>query len=203
VEKYITGDNLKITLKYPKISGMADQKIQNELNVLFEQKAIHAKKQGLKCAVVLSKAEYEGTKLCESYLDYKIGYNQNGLLSVVFSDYQFAGGAHGSTLQSSYTFDLQTGEDLTLSKILDDDKNYTTYIDSMIRNEIDKKVATGDLFELVTFKSIGKNPAFYLAEEGIVFYFQQYEYFPYAAGIQEFVIPYSVLKGMIIKTMIM
>ena len=33
---------------------------------------------------------------------------------------------------------------------------------------------------------IGDSPDFYLTSEAIVFYFQEYEYFPYAAGIQEF-----------------
>jgi len=199
VEKHIAADNLKVTLKYPLITGLADKTVQKKLNTLFKKEAINAKNQGLKCAVVLSQSEYGGTKLCETYLDYKIAYNQNGLLSVVFSEYQYAGGAHGSTTQSSYTFDLQTGEELKLNDLLNADKKYTSYINAIIKKEIDKKVASGDLFELEKFKSIGKNPAFYLSDEGIVFYFQQYEYFPYAAGIQEFVIPFPLLKDKIMK----
>jgi hypothetical protein len=29
-------------------------------------------------------------------------------------DYQFAGGAHGGTIQTAFTFDLQTGEQFKL-----------------------------------------------------------------------------------------
>jgi inhibitor of cysteine peptidase len=64
---------------------------------------------------------------------------------------------------------------------------------------MDRRIACGELIELegLHFETVGDHPGFYLSGAGIVFYFQQYEYFPYAAGIQEFTIPYGALSGML------
>jgi inhibitor of cysteine peptidase len=138
--------------------------------------------------MVKTKREYSDYKAqCETYFDYRIKYNLNGLLSIVFYDYQYAGGAHGNTLQSSYTFDLSNGTILNLSDLMND-TSYLPNIDKFIRTEIDKKVASGDLieFEESRFVTIGDHPGWYLSNGSVVIYFQQYEYFPYVAGIQEF-----------------
>lgn len=194
-EEHITGDRLNMELKYPQLSGLANHQVQTELNLFFQKIAIRARVQGLKCAGSLTLESSGSSVQCETYLTYKVTYNQNGLLSVVFSNYQFSGGAHGSTIQSSYTFDMQNGQELKLGDIIKTDATTIAFINWSIKEEIERRVAKNDLFVLQPFESIGENPYFYLSEEGLVFYFQQYEYFPYAAGIQEFTIPFSALKG--------
>lgn len=193
--EHITGGNVKIDLKYPQVSGLANSQVQRNLNLFFRRIAIRARIQGLKCAASLTLEDYGRSAQCETYLTYKTAYNQNCLLSLIFSNYQFSGGAHGSTIQSSYTFDIRSGRELKLGDIISTDKETIDFINSRIKKEIDRRVAAEELFVLQAFESIGKNPSFYLSVEGIVFYFQQYEYFPYAAGIQEFTIPFSDLEG--------
>ncbi|SHH61552.1 inhibitor of cysteine peptidase [Sporobacter termitidis DSM 10068] len=196
-------DYLKTTVQYPQLSDLADTAAQGAVNDILKQAAQSAQIEGQKNAADMAQAIKDGFRsavgMCETYFNYMITYNQSGLLSVVLSDYQYTGGAHGSTIQTSYTFDLSTGQALKLSDLLDGRTDYTAYIDTVIRKEIDKRVAAGDLseFDLAPFKDIGADPAFYLANSGVVFYFQQYEYFPYAAGIQEFNVSYSELNQML------
>ncbi|XOQ43831.1 MAG: hypothetical protein ACFWTN_05165 [Clostridium sp.] len=65
--------------------------------------------------------------------------------------------------------------------------------------EIDNRVEKGILYEFEDhpFKTLGEHPNFYLSNDGIVFYFQQYEYFPYVAGIQEFPISYDSISDLL------
>ena len=135
---------------------------------------------------------------CETYFDYSLNYNQNGLLSVVFKDYQYTGGAHGSTVQSSYTFNLNTGEEYKLKDLFNSDADYVSFISDTVRKEINERVKDGSLLEELTpFNTIREDHDFYLSNDGIVIYFQQYEYWPYAAGIQEFTVEYAALKEML------
>ncbi len=194
-------DLLKLTLQYPEIEGLNDQAVQESINSIFGKSAEDARNEGLKNADEMKKiqdSEYTGSpNKCETYFDYMPKYNQNGLLSMILSDYQYTGGAHGSTLQSSYTLSLKTGQVYELKDLFKSDVDYVSLINDTIRNEIDQKVKEGGLSEITPFETIKDDQDFYLSNNAVVIYFQQYEYFPYAAGIQEFPIDFSVLKDML------
>lgn len=198
-------DDLDVNLQYPQIGGLSSTEAQDTINSVLREAAVNCVNEGFQNAYDLKSYREETPEnqdynpKCGSYFDYEVKYNQNGLLSVILLDYQYAGGAHGSTLQMAYTFDLNTGKELSLADLMNANAGYTSYINSAVRTEIDKRVADGDLYEFEDgkFKTIGDDPACYLSENGLVIYFQEYEYFPYAAGIQEFNIPYSGLKDML------
>lgn len=191
------GDSLHVTLQYPQFYKLSNSTVQQEINDLMIDLALAAQKEGLKNAYDLMWTMIEGydgsPNKAETYFDYHIKYNQNNLLSIVLTDYQYAGGAHGLTVQSSYNFDLASGQDLKLSDLMKSNSGYISYINSVIRDEIDNRAATGELMELTPFETITPDQPYYLSNEGLVIYFQQYEYFPYAAGIQEFTIKYTDL----------
>lgn len=188
-------ENLKVTLQYPQIGGLDDTDVQNAINSALRTAAVAAVDEGLQSSyeIIKLKETYpDYTNKAEAYFDYRVTYNQNGLLCVVTTDYQYAGGAHGDTVQKTWLFDLETGKMLGLSDLLTG--SYTPVIDALVRSTIDQRTAAGELAEITPFETIGENPDFYLNDQGVVIYFQEYEYFPYAAGIQEFFIPYSALK---------
>ncbi|TEB07692.1 Anti-sigma-V factor RsiV [Pelotomaculum schinkii] len=194
-------DKIKVTLQYPQVDGLADKTVQDSINSIFEKSATDARNEGLKNAEEMEKvvaSGYTGTlNKCETYFDYRLKYNQNGLLSVVFMDYQYAGGAHGLMVQSSHTFDLKTGEEYRLKDLVKSDADYVSLINNTVRNEINNRVKEGMLSENAPFKTIKDEQDFYLSNNAVVVYFQQYEYWPYAAGIQEFPVEFSALKEML------
>ena len=102
------------------------------------------------------------------------------------------GGAHGNTIRTSQTWDLQFGRMLNLSYFYQNNPNYIIDILKNINKQIAKqeKNNPGIYFDnycqlvLETF-----NPEnFYLTKDGIVIYFQQYDIAPYSSGIREFLI---------------
>ena len=196
-------DIIKTTLQYPQIDGLIDKTVQDSINSLFKELAMDAKNEGLKNADEMEKviaSGYTGSpNKCETYFDYRLKYNQNGLLSVVFLNYQYTGGAHGLTVQSSHTLDLKTGAEYKLGDLVKVDADYVSYISDIVRNAIDERVKEGILpdYSIASFEAIKEDQDFYLSNDAVVVYFQQYEYWPYAAGIQEFPVEFSVLNDML------
>ncbi len=196
-------DKIKITLQYPQINGLADKMVQDSINSIFEKSASDARNEGLRNADEMEKVMVSGytgsPNKCETYFDYSLKYNQNGLLSVVFMDYQYTGGAHGLTVQSSRTLDLKTGEEYKLKDLVKVDADYVSLISDTVRNAIDERVKEGILpdYSIAAFNTIKDDQVFYLSNNAVVVYFQQYEYWPYVAGIQEFPVDFSVLNNML------
>ena len=195
-------EKLKITLQYPEIQGLDDKTVQDGINSFFVKSAVNAANEGLQNADEMARDTDGHTgspNKCETYFDYRLKYNQNGLLSVVLTDYQYAGGAHGLTVQSSRTVNLKTGEAYELKDLFKGDADYVSLISSTVRDQINERVKAGILPEnaITPFRTIKADQDFYLSDHGMVVYFQQYEYFPYAAGIQEFSVDYSSLKDML------
>ncbi|HVI41691.1 MAG TPA: DUF3298 domain-containing protein, partial [Anaerovoracaceae bacterium] len=122
---------------------------------------------------------------------YKITYQQGDFLSLVLYDYQYYGGAHGGTRQISHTFDLKTGAEYTLADLMNGESGYVEYINNFIKADIVKEGLEDA--QLTKFVSIADNQNYYLSNKGLVIYFQQYEYFPYAFGIMEYNLPYAGL----------
>lgn len=114
---------------------------------------------------------------------YMIAYNRDGVLSVVTQDYGFYGGAHGSTIQSGYNFNIKTGEEITLAQLFKANPNYMSAVDKKIAAQFKKD---GSLLEPGGFKTIGKDPNFYVKNGGFTIFFQQSDYTPYAVGIPAF-----------------
>jgi hypothetical protein len=196
-------DIIKTTLQYPQIDDLDDKTVQDRINSIFSKKAEEARNEGLKNADEMEKAMASGytgnPNKCETYFDYRLKYNQNGLLSVVFLDYQYSGGAHGLTVQSSHTFDLKTGEEYRLKDLVISDADYVAFISNIVKAEIDARIKEGVLpdYSIAPFEAIKEDQDFYLSNDAVVVYFQQYEYFPYAAGIQEFPVEFSALKDIL------
>jgi len=202
VKEITETDKIKITLQYPQIERLNDKNVEDKINSILRGAAEAARDEGQKNADFID----EGTDLSaispnkyETYFDYRLKYNQNGLLSLVLFNYQYTGGAHGITVQSSYTFDLKTGEEYKLKDLMQADADYVAFISNIVKQKIDERIKAGLLpdYLLAPFTAIKDDQDYYLSNNGVVVYFQQYEYFPYAAGIQEFTVDYQELGNML------
>lgn len=110
--------------------------------------------------------------------------------------YQFTGGAHGGTERRHYNYDLATGQEVALKDLFNQGVDYKKIINQEIGAQI-KANPEGGYFAQpeLGFKTIADDQPFYLADGGLVVYFAQYEIAPYAAGIPEFKIPFSLFKS--------
>ena len=125
---------------------------------------------------------------------FEVPYNNNDLLSLVISNYEFLGGAHGMSTLIPYNYDIKTGGRLILKDLFVDGFDYKTVCDEFIRGEIEKNK---DLYfdHGNYFKGVKENQDFYISKDGVTIFFQLYDIAPYAAGLRYFEVPMDRFVG--------
>lgn len=126
------------------------------------------------------------------YMSYKIMLNKECTVSLYMEEYTFMGGAHGSTIRTSDTWNFRTGKRVYLKDLYGDDPLLKERILKSIRQQIsERSKASPETFFDNSAKlaqdTLNLN-SFYLTPEGSVIYFQQYDIAPYAAGFPEFLL---------------
>lgn len=132
----------------------------------------------------------------ESQLVYASTYNGKGLWSLYYDRYEYTGGAHGSTVRRSDTYDLASGRVLPLSAFFPRGYDYIKTILENILDQARTNMETDPVYFENYEELILKNfdpSSYYLTPYGMAFYFQQYEIAPYSTGIVVFTVPYEVL----------
>jgi peptidoglycan-N-acetylglucosamine deacetylase len=122
------------------------------------------------------------------------------LVSLVFTVYEFTGGAHGNTITQTYLFDLQNGTTLTLDDLFTDTAAALEVINPLVEADISAKL--GDMLDAQWLQDgTGTNPnnyqSFALDGANLIFYFPPYQVAPYAAGTQTVSIPLSQLSSVL------
>lgn len=130
----------------------------------------------------------------EIILQYDITYNQDYIISLYYDQYEFTGGAHGNTIKTSQTWDLNIGRKLPLSYFYPNNPYYAIDILKNINNQIKKQMQLGNNYyfnnycELVLETFSLDN--YYITQDSLVIFFQQYDIAPYSSGIPVFHLPY-------------
>lgn len=136
----------------------------------------------------------------EALVVYKVTYNKSCVVSLYYDIYEYTGGAHGSTLRCADTCNLESGSRIDLNQLILCPPDYKTYLLSQITEQIGRDSSI--YFENYANLALTNfnEDSFYCTQEGIVFFYQQYDIAPYSSGIREFLIPYSdcVLEPFII-----
>ncbi|UKS26566.1 stalk domain-containing protein [Paenibacillus sp. HWE-109] len=181
-------DNQNITIDYPQIEGWANSAASAKINT-FIQSEIEKYKDAANKELSKSGNEYPYSM----DVNYQITYNQKHKLSLYFEVYTFTGGAHGFTTHDAHTFDLDTGNELSLQQVTSTNTNYKTIINQEIKKQLKERQLESDLLE--PFESIRDDQGFYLKDDTVVVYFGLYEYVPYVMGILGFPIPLSAFAA--------
>ena len=128
----------------------------------------------------------------ESKHYFDITYNKNNRLSILESTVSYLGGAHPNTFWEAKNYDVILGQELELIDIFPDKTQEE--INNEIIAKFDKATENGEkLYDQEIMKTIKENIDninFYLTDEGVECYFQQYEVAPYALGMPSIVLEY-------------
>lgn len=128
----------------------------------------------------------------DAVLNYTVTLNKNGCLSLFSDRYEYTGGAHGSTLRESDTWELSKGRLLPLSSFFPNCPNYREYVIEQIIRQADANMKEDPHIYFENYRELIRenfNPRnFFLTESGITVFFQQYEIAPYSSGIIGFTI---------------
>lgn len=166
-----------IKLDYPQISGLANSEAEKLINQTIKQTimnyAANAETEISNMDPQYNPYEFDGT--------YIIKYNQDGVLSLVLSDYGYTGGAHGNTVWNAFTFSLKDGKRLLLGDLFGANPNYKKTLNSLLSKELK---ANGGY--LGGFVGLNTEKQFFLQDGKVTVFFQPYEYTAYAAGFPQY-----------------
>lgn len=178
VEKEETRDKLEIA--YPQIEGLSKGVGEAKFN-----QAIQEEVEGF--AAKLNTPDHSGK------ISYKVEYNDHHLLSVTLSEmFYVTHAAHPMTYLKAFTINTKTGEFYQLKDMFKQGTEYKEKINVVIEQQItEQKIPL-----LKPFKGISDNQCFYLSQDGLVVYYQLYEYTPYFYGFPKFTIPYRQISDM-------
>lgn len=134
----------------------------------------------------------------DAVLQYEITYNQQCYLSLYRDQYTYTGGAHGNTVRSSDTWNLESGCKPPLACFFPDEKDYRAFLIGQILCLADRQMQQNPGIYFENYRElIAKHfneKSYYLTPDGLAVYYQQYEIAPYSTGIVVFTIPYETLK---------
>jgi len=124
---------------------------------------------------------------------YEVKNNQKGYLSLSLFNYAYTGGAHGTTLQRSLTFNWSTGKIYSLKELFKPGSDYVSRINKLISVQIKAR----GLEPLEPFQTIRPDQDYYVADRALIVYFQLYELLAYVYGFPYFPISVYDLEDII------
>lgn len=193
---------MEVDLNIPLVSDLNNKEVEKKINDVFEKEIIGFKDEIEKIA----KEDYEYSKknsdipynLHSAISKFEVKYNKNGFLSVPVTLYSYTGGAHGMTIIAPYNFSISDGKNLKLKDLFKENCDYKKILVDEITKQMKDKKGKEEIYyfdeAFETVKNLKDDNPYYITDDGIVVYFGLYEIAPYAAGIQEFNIPYSKLQ---------
>lgn len=188
---------LKYKIQYPQIIKSNYRIGRIRFNEYNKQKAMELKNRVINELYKEAKELYE-YNIAHGYpimvfdimLEYNITYNKENIISLYFDQYEFTGGAHGSTIRSSQNWNMSVGKQIELSYFYQNNHSYVIDIIKEINTQIKEQMQSGtnqyfnNYCELVLEKIKLEN--YYITTDAIVVFFQQYDIAPYSSGIPVF-----------------
>lgn len=200
---------LTYQIDYPSFETTCIKEAAERINAVYEREARAAEEY---CRTILFERAKEQAGVIppdqtsflgyEWIITYQVTYNEGCVTSLYADHYSYMGGAHGSTLRTSDTWNFRTGERIMLSEcfcLSDFDLLLRKELFQIIEEQIAGRLRTtpGSFFDdypaLLREHFHAEN--FYLVPEGLKIYYQQYDIAPYASGIPEFLISSRMIKS--------
>ena len=193
---------LNYTIQYPVFTSDCSQEAARAINGHY---ASLAKTKEAYCKTVLYPQAVESARYIQSnfppFHSYEydvtcqITYNSACITSLYMDEYTFMGGAHGSTVRSSDTWDFSSGKRMELKDFYPHAPSFINEIQQWIEKRIsdDLNAMPSAYFDdyAVLLRRNFHPESYFLVPGSLVIYYQQYDIAPYSSGIPEFPIPFQ------------
>lgn len=173
----------EVHVVYPQVYNFHDVFIEKKVNETIKE-TVHQQlaTQGLKEAQYI---DMTGT--------YEVKTNERNVLSLTLINYAFTGGAHGNTLQQGLTFDMETGDIISLEDLFKEGYNYQEILSMLVLEQIKAR----DIYVLGEYQGISQDQDFYIADKSLIIFFKLYALVPYVYGFPYFPISVYEIQFMI------
>ncbi len=189
---------LTYQIDYPEFQSAAYQLAVAAINRYYQMKALeirrHVEEELYPAAVEQAEQAAEDgfpTMVYQVLTTYRVTYNDGCILSLYEERYEFTGGAHGSTVRESQTWNLQKCSRIRLRDLF----GCAEPCKEVILREVRRQIAQNPALYFENADALAaetlNEDSFYCTPQGIVVYYQQYDIAPYSSGIREFLLPYG------------
>ncbi|MEL7647287.1 MAG: DUF3298 and DUF4163 domain-containing protein [Sedimentibacter sp.] len=195
---------LTLIIRYPRIKTPHDESAENNINNMIN-KQIKEYYDYVSTTLYKNAVEYYHDSqtnnfpfhVNEAIMEYNVTYNENCFLSLYKDKYEFTGGAHGSTLRSSDTWETCQGTYIPMYCYFYKGTNYMNLLINEITRQAEQNLDENPGIYFEDYQNLiitSFNPdSYYLTPCGMTIYYQQYDIAPYSTGIVEFTIPYGMI----------
>lgn len=154
--------------------------------------------------------ELGGADSFYSYSNYQelgVARHDSKVVSLVVLSSVYSGGAHPNTVQTAWNLDMEQRRVLTLEDVLH--PGGAERLAGIVKSRIEEKFLSlgenalfADYDETIegAFASGAMTPYWYLNDQGIIIFFNQFELGPYASGIVKAQISYGELEGILLES---
>ncbi|TWH80375.1 DUF3298 and DUF4163 domain-containing protein [Sedimentibacter saalensis] len=195
---------LTLNIKYPLINiphnKSAEDNINNMINMQIREYYNYVSRKLYNNAIEYYRDSQTNNfpfHVNEAIMEYNITYNDNCFLSLYKDKYEFTGGAHGSTIRSSDTWETCQGTYIPMYCYFYSGTNYMNLLINEITKQAEQNLNQNPGIYFEDYKNLiiqNFNPdSYFLTPYGMNIYYQQYDIAPYSTGIVEFTIPYEII----------
>lgn len=177
--------NRNYLVYYPKLSGITDPVVQNEVNTKLKNMSI---KNGITPEMELDYS-YSG--------DFNIGFNKEKLLVLELTAYNYPfGAAHGMPTMEYAHINVVSGRFYELKDLFKSGSNYVKVLSDIVAAQIKEHGEEMGVWP-DSYKGIAADQPFFITKDALNLYFEPYEIAPYAAGFPTFTIPFTEIMDII------
>jgi len=202
-EKDETGDVLlNWDISQPSVDIDGDPAASAAVNEVLDQRSAALMQDGAQY-VEWAKEDRQSGDSAEAWTPYGIwryygaGRVDSAVVSLNCTDVSSTGGAHPNSAMSGITFDVATGERLTLATLSDNEEALRSVVTGELKRQVSER---GDeLYDNATeaAETLLDEDDWYLSGDGLEVLCNEYIMAPRAAGVLKFTIPYTLLSGVL------
>lgn len=187
-DRQVKSPSRPVTIAYPVISGLKDKSLQDKINSVIEQDMVNPY-----ASLAIDNPDPYSIMVIDA--EYSIS-RRNDLLLLDQSIYEYSlGAAHPMHYRNTLFIDLKTGDEYKLTDLFNNSPEVFDFLSAAASAQMKEKMEEVGYWE--DHVTIQPDVGFAMAEGGIVLYFPEYELASYAAGMQEFFIPFTDLMSYI------
>lgn len=189
-----------ITAEYPEVKGLADKDHEKMINMEITQWVLIRLTEFRKDVVTLAVDAATLDQPSSAFITYAVKTQTPRFLGLLWhAEIYTAGAAHPSHQQSTMTYDLATGNRLTLADVFAPRANYLKLLSDFSAAELKMELAKNGV-ELFPegVRPVAENfRNFLLTPQGLLIIFAEYQVAPYVAGSQQVLIPTATLQSVL------
>ncbi|MGB1008079.1 MAG: DUF3298 and DUF4163 domain-containing protein [Thiolinea sp.] len=202
-----------VTLSYPQMSSDVNPELATKLNTIITQQLLDAPASGDTENIPQSLEQFADSFIAEYQEDpnqftswelertVKVAFSTDKLLTLLFEEYGYTGGAHPFSGQRYSVLSLTDGAPVVLADLLNPGYEPPLNVIGEKAFRLARELGEADSLEEQGFSFennvFNLNDNFGVLKEGLEFVFNSYEIAPYAMGPTQLTIPYEDIHSLI------